>query len=106
MNNLILQHNNLFSKFLIWLRKKFFKTEKYSKSKDGQNITNINNDIQKLQKQKRRYVYVQDLDYETEKKNTIDLYQKIMNGEMKVEDLELADMIRIKLLLDIDILCK
>ena len=100
MNNLILQPNNLFSKFLIWLRKKFFKKEKYSKSKENQNSTNINSDIQKLQKNKKRYVYVQDLDYETEKKKTIDLYQKIMNGEMKLENLELADMVRIKLLLN------
>ena len=100
MNNLILRPNNLFSKFLIWLRKKFFKKEKYSKFEESQNITNINNDIQKLQKKKKRYVYVQDLDYETEKRNTIDLYKKIMNGEMKVEDLELADMVRIKLLLN------
>ena len=100
MNNLILRPNNLFSKFLIWLRKKFFKKEKYSKFEESQNITNINHDIQKLQKKKKRYVYVQDLDYETEKRNTIDLYKKIMNGEIKVEDLELADMVRIKLLLD------
>lgn len=100
MNNLILRPNNLFSKIWIWLKKKFFKKEKYIKYKENQNITNINSDIQKPQKNKKRYVYVQDLDYETEKKNTIDLYQKIMNGEMKVEDLELADMVRIKLLLN------
>ena len=100
MNNLILRPNNLFSKILIWLRKKFFKTEKYSKYKENQNSTNINSDIQKLQKNKKRYVYVQDLDYETEKKKTIDLYQKIMNGEMELENLELADMVRIKLLLN------
>ena len=99
MNSLILQHNNLFSKFLIWLKKKFFKKEKYSKE-ENQNITNINNEIQEIPKKKRRCVYVQDLDYETVKKRTTDLYQKVMNGEVKVEDLELADIIRIQILLD------
>ena len=34
------------------------------------------------------------------KKRTTDLYQKVMNGEVKVEDLELADIIRIQILLD------
>ncbi len=99
MNSLILQPNNLFSKFLIWLKKKFFKKEKYSKE-ENQNITNINNEIQEIPKKKRRCVYVQDLDYETVKKRTTDLYQKVMNGEVKVEDLELADIIRIQILLD------
>ncbi len=99
MNSLIPQQNNLFSKFWTWLRKKFFKKEKYSKSEEKQNVTNINNDVQKTQEEKKRYVYAQDLDYETEKKYTIDLYKKVVNGEMKVEDLDLADAVRIKLLL-------
>ena len=66
-----------------------------------QDVSKINNDdFNQVQIEESRYVYVQDLDYETEKKRTIELYKDIINNRKRIEDLDLADMVRIKKLMD------
>ena len=108
MSNLILQNNNLFSKFWIWLKKKFFNKEKYNKKENlndnkntiKQEVEIIEEEPKQLKPQKKTYDYVQDLDYETEKKYTVNLFMDVMNNKKETEDLDLADLVRIKLLMD------
>ena len=108
MNNLMIQPNNIFSKFWIWIKKKLFK-KRANKSNDISNdneekvIQEVSKEevsLKQSQNQEKRYVYVQDLDYAKEKKYMVDLVIDIMNNKKRIEDLDLADKVRIKLLLD------
>lgn len=108
MNSLMLQPNNLLSKFWVWLKKILFKKRdnklnnisNYNEEKIIQEVSGREDDFKKSQNQEKRYVYVQDLDYDKEKKYAVDLVINVMNNEKRIEDLDLADMVRIKLLLN------
>ena len=124
MSNLLVQNNNFFSKFWIWLKKIFYKESKNNKNSNEISIlkneknnseiifkesikqsslkkqeTLIDQEVLKQENsQIEKHLYVKDLDYETEKKYTVNLLMDVLNHKKQLKDLDLADVVRINIL--------
>lgn len=104
MNNLIPQTNNVFFRVWNWIKKIFHtkksnKTEVQNYSKDTNDVCEIKINLEESNNYKK-HVYVQDLDYEVEKKRTVELCQDVINNKRNLNELDFSDIIKIKKLLD------